>query len=103
MEQSDPVIFVIWDQVTRKMKKAHVNNLEFVEIKEWDISTFDELDLIQRKKKNDVPWEIDDPLQFGRVGLWSIINETEEEENAKRKREMWKYWNILLKDEKEQK
>jgi len=37
VEQTGPVSFLIWDQVSGKVKRAHANDLKLAEIDEWEI------------------------------------------------------------------
>lgn len=33
-----PVLFIIWDQMARQIKRAHANNLKLAEIAAWEVS-----------------------------------------------------------------
>ena len=41
VEQKSLVTFIIWDQLSGKVKRAHVNDLKLVELRSWETSTIE--------------------------------------------------------------
>ena len=37
VEQTGPVSFIIWDQLTDKVKRVHANDIKLAEIEEWEV------------------------------------------------------------------
>ena len=37
VEQTGPVSFVIWDQLTGKVRRVHANDIKLAEIEEWTV------------------------------------------------------------------
>ena len=38
VEQTGPVTFIIWDQLSGKVKRAHANDLKLAELRSWETS-----------------------------------------------------------------
>ena len=37
VEQTGPVSFIIWDQLTDKVRRVHTNDIKLAEIEEWKV------------------------------------------------------------------
>ena len=59
-DQTGPVNFIIWNQISGKVKRAHVNDLKLVGLEEWEISKIKETNRrLRRTRLVELPSETD--------------------------------------------
>ena len=66
IDQTGPVTFKIWDQISRKVKRSHVNDLKFAGLEEWEISKIKETNRrVRRTRWVEPPSETDSEPEIG--------------------------------------